>query len=157
MNIPLRFLPRQRGAAAVEFAILLPVLVLVLTFFIFFARFFWHYTVAQKAAYDGARYISTISEQEMRDGVLAPAAAAIAAEIVRAEIEELRPGRGARPRVVIQCGGEPCDGVRDAALPRTVSVTVRMDMFDDIFKVVDVGRYGLLISGRAELHYVGTQ
>lgn len=155
MNIPLRRWPRQRGAAAVEFAVLLPVLVLVLTLFIFFARVFWHYTAAQKAAYDAARYLSSVSEQEMRDDVLAPAAAAIANEIAQAEIAELSPGRGARPRVEIQCGGARCDGVWDAPLPRTVTVTVRMGMFDDLFNVVDVGRYGILIVGRAELHYVG--
>lgn len=93
----------------------------------------------------------------MRDDVLAPAAATIANEIVQAEIAELRPGRGARPSVVVQCGGAPCNGVWDAPLPRTVSVTVRMGMFDDIFNVVDVGRYGISITGKAELHYVGNQ
>ncbi len=86
--------------------------------------------------------------------VLAPAAAAIANEIVQAEIAELGPGRGARPRVEIQCGGARCDSVWDAPLPRTVTVTVRMGILDDLFNVVDVGRYGILIVGRAELRYV---
>ena len=157
MSTLFRFQRQQRGVAAVEFAILLPLLVLVLTSFMFFARFFWHYTVAQKAAYDAARYLSTIATEEMRNVVLARAAAGIASNIVQAEIAELRPGRNVRPWVEIQCGGVSCEGVGDAALPRTVSVTVRMDMFDDYFGVVDVGRYGIRIFGRSEQHYVGNQ
>jgi cbb3-type cytochrome oxidase subunit 3 len=157
MNTSIRFLPRQRGAAAVECAIVLPLLVLLLTFFVFYAQVLWHYTVAQKAAYDAARYLSTVTEQEMRDDLLAPAAANIANYIAQAEIAELRPGRGARPRVEIQCGGVRCEGVRGTPLPQTVSVAVRMEMFDDYFRVFNVGRYGLSIVGRAEIRYVGNQ
>lgn len=155
MNTSIRFLPRQRGAAAVECAIVLPLLVLLLSFFVFYAQVLWHYTVAQKAAYDAARYLSTVTAQEMRDDVLAPTAAKIANDIVQAEIAELKPGRGARPQVEIQCGGVSCAGVWNGHLPQTVSVTVRMAMFDDYFRVVNAGRYGLPIVGRAEIRYVG--
>jgi cbb3-type cytochrome oxidase subunit 3 len=157
MKTSIRFLPRQRGAAAVECAIVLPILVLLLTFFVFYAQVLWHYTVAQKAAYDSARYLSTITEQEMRDGVLARAAEKIANDIVQAEIAELKPGRGAKPEVVVQCGGIPCEGVWDAALPQTVSVSVRMGMYEEFFRAYNLSRYGLLIVGRSEIRYVGNR
>ena len=45
---------RGRGSVAVECAIVLPILLLLISGLLFFARVFWCYTVAQKAAHDGA-------------------------------------------------------------------------------------------------------
>jgi len=144
---------RQRGAAAVELALLLPIFVFLMSFPLFLGRYFWHYTAAQKAAQDAARYLSTISEQEMRDPALAPAAAALANDIVQMEIAELDTG-GLRPRVAVQCGGIPCMGVTTSPLPETVAVIVQMDMLDHIFGL-DFGRYGLRLNVRYEVRYVG--
>lgn len=153
MKLRHQSLGRQRGAAAVELAIILPIMILMLVFFTFFARYFWHYTVAQKAAYDSARYLSTISEQEMREPTLATAARDIAEDIVLEEIAELRPNDSALPEVNIVCGDIPCRGVRGFALPPTVSVNVNMDMHD--FLGLDLGRYGLGINVTARVRYVG--
>lgn len=147
-------LERQRGAAAVELALILPLIILLLVFTAFFARFFWHYTVAQKAAFDSARYLSTISEQEMREPALAIAARDVADDIVFAEIAELRPNGSIRPEVNILCGELPCRGVRGFELPQTVSVNVNMDMHDDWFGL-DLGRYGIGINVTARIRYVG--
>lgn len=144
----------QRGAAAVELALVLPFLILLLMFTTFYARYFWHYTVAQKAAFDSARYLSTISEQEMREPALAVAARDVANDIALTEIAELNPHGTVKPDVIIQCGGVPCGGVRALALPRTVTVIVTMDMYDDFFGL-DLGRYGLPINVVTEVRYVG--
>ena len=144
---------RQRGAAAVELALVLPVFVLLLSFLIFLGRYFWHYTAAQKATQDATLYLSTISAQEMRDPALAPAAAAIAQQIMQMELADLKTG-GLRPRVEIQCGGEACLGVTSSPLPETVTAIVRMDMFDHIFGL-DFGRYGLRLNVRHDARYVG--
>lgn len=144
---------KQDGSAAVELALILPLFVVLLFSVLFLGRYFWHYTAAQKAAQDGSRYLATISAQEMRDPALAPSAAAIAGDIVRMELAELDTG-GARPRVEVQCGGETCEGARSNPLPETVTVIVRMEMFDHIFGL-DVGRYGLPLNVRSEARYVG--
>ncbi|WP_020653024.1 TadE/TadG family type IV pilus assembly protein [Massilia niastensis] len=145
--------PRERGAAAIELALLLPILVTFLGFSLFWGRYFWHYTAAQKAAHDAARYLSTVSEQEMREPTLTPAAAALARGIALAEIEDLNPGRIA-PAVIVLCGGETCVGAQGMALPATVSVTIRMGVHD-IAGLVDFGRYGVPIEVTSEMRYVG--
>lgn len=144
---------RQRGAAAVELALLLPIFVFIMSFPLFLGRYFWHYTAVQKATQDAARYLSTISEQEMRDPVLAESAAALAASIVQMEISELDSG-GQRPRIAVLCGEDPCQGVTSSSLPETVTVGIRMDMVDHIFGL-DSGRYGLRLNVRYEVRYVG--
>lgn len=144
----------QRGSAAVEFALLLPIFLAVLTVPLLTARCLWHYTAAQKAAYDAARYLSGISVQEMREPALAIAAADIAQRIVQTEIESLQPGGMYGIEVVVSCGGDPCRGVRNNALPDTVTVAVSMNMYDQIFGI-DTGRYGVPIEARYEMRYVG--
>lgn len=144
---------RQHGSAAVELAVLLPVLVAFLIFPFFFARYYWHYTVAQKAAQDAARYLSTITAQEMRSGPLSQAAAAAASEIAMAELAELNPGH-ASPSVSIYCDTLVCSGVGAAPLPQTVKVHVAMDMFD-LSGVVDTGQWGKPIRVDAEMRYAG--
>jgi hypothetical protein len=145
---------RQRGAVAIELALTLPIMLIFLTFPIFYASVCWHYTVAQKAAKDAARYLSTISVQEMRSKKLAPAAAAIASEIVRTEIAELSPG-SVIDDPVIECGADPCKGTTSGPLPTTVRVAVKFDMYDRWFGVVDTGRYGWHIESNVTMRYVG--
>ncbi len=48
--------PRRRGAAAVELALVLPLLALLLLAAIDFARFYYHYDVVTNAARNGALY-----------------------------------------------------------------------------------------------------
>jgi Flp pilus assembly protein TadG len=51
-------LPRQQGVAAVEFAIVLPLLMLILTGMIEYSRLMWHYDALAKATRDAARYLA---------------------------------------------------------------------------------------------------
>jgi hypothetical protein len=144
----------QRGNAAIELALVLPVLIVFLIFPIFYASVFWHYTVAEKAAKDAARYLSTISVQEMKSKQLAPAAAAIASEIAKTEIAELAPGSTIDDPIV-QCGPDPCKGTTSGPLPTTVRVVVKFDIYDTWFGVVDTGRYGWHIESNITIPYVG--
>lgn len=156
-HIPKRLLgrrTRQRGSAAVELALILPVLVIFLTYPVFYASVFWHYTVAQKAAKDAARYLSTVSAQEMRSKKLAPAAAAIALEIATTEIAELAPG-SVIDTPEVYCDGGLCKGVTGGALPKTVHVKITFDMYDTWFGVAYTGRYGLQIQSYVTMRYVG--
>lgn len=145
---------RQKGVAAVELALLTPILLALLTMALFLAIYCWHYTAAQKAAQSAARYLSTISVQEMRADNLASAAEAIALQIATTQVAELNLAASA-PAVEVYCGRGRCIGVGSRALPQSVSVLIRMNMFDEILGGIDAGRYGLPITAEVVLPYVG--
>lgn len=154
-SLPNMLFQRQRGSAAVELAIVLPILFFMMTVPIFFARYFWHYTVAHKAAHDAARYLSTVSVREMRNSALSATAGQIARGIAAEEITDLSPGEDA-PIIDVFCGpNTSCNGYSAAAMPETISVTVRMNMFDNVFGAVSTGFYGWPIVAKAEVRYVG--
>ena len=147
----------QRGVAAVEFAFILPVLVLVIAVTLFFGRIFWHYTVAQKAAHDAVIMLANATNLEIAtsrsDGAdvgIATLAKAVAVE----EIAELRPGMVA-PRVEVYCDGAACIG---GSLPIQVRVLVRMQMSDMFFGGFTdnlEGNAGLWIRADVRMPYVG--
>jgi Flp pilus assembly protein TadG len=144
---------RQQGAVAVELAIVLLVMASIFSVPLFYSIYFWHYTVAQKAAQNSARYLSTISAREMRSPVLAAAAANVASGIAQKMVVELRPGPAA-PLVSVYCGADTCTGVGGRPLPTTVRVKVQMDLFDQFLGLVDTGQYGWPITVEAQMNYV---
>lgn len=145
---------RQRGVAAVEFAIILPLLIALLTFPIFFARVFMHYSVAQKAAHDAAIYLSNIPMAEMNDYERSLDAADVAAAIAIEELAELRPGKGRKVLIQVDCDGGPCGN----SAPDEVTIHVRMRMYDELFnhwtwEAIGVG--GIPLSVQTTAKYVG--
>jgi hypothetical protein len=144
---------RQRGSAAIEAALILPIFVVFLTVPIYYARCFWHYTVAQKAAQDATRYLSQVSAAEMRSRTLAQAASNIALEIAQREIAELAPG-SVIDTPIVHCDTVPC-GYAIGKLPTTVGVYINFSMHDNIFGVIPDGRFGLVITADASMRYVG--
>src|SRR4051812_38658701 len=124
-----RILRRQRGGVAVEMAVLLPILVMLLAFPLLLGRIFWHYSVAQKAAHDAARYLSSVPYAEMNNPSRSQSAASLARDIVLAETAELTPGGAFPVSIGITCDDGPCD----YGVPTTVTVLVRVRMFDPFF------------------------
>jgi len=140
---------RQLGVAAVEFAVLLPLLIVLITAPLFFGRVLWHYTVAQKAAHDGARYLATVSEAELRTAALAPAAVAVARDIVAAELADLNPGP-TPPNISVLCDTSLCGGV---VLPTNVRVGVQIEMSGPFAYAGD----GWPIMVEVQMRYMGTK
>jgi Flp pilus assembly protein TadG len=126
-NYP-KFVPWQRGVAAVEMALLLPIFLVLLMLPLYFGRVFWHYSVVQSAAQDAARYLSSVPQIEMKDPNKIAAVVSVANTIITAEIAELNPGNYA-PVVTVQCGSATCSGF---ALPSTVTVNIQL-LMEDIF------------------------
>lgn len=159
MTTPLRAPPgkprrRQAGAAAVELALLMPMLLVFLTMPLFYARVMWHYTVAQKAAQDAARYLASVPHSEMATPAQAAAAGALAIEIARREMAELSPGSFIQGPFAY-CGTESCGGLSVGTVPDTVRVNIKFNMFDTILGVEDVGWDGLEINADVRMRYVG--
>lgn len=113
----------QRGIAAVELALILPVMVLLLAFPLFLGRVFWHYTVIQHAAQDAARYLSKAPASEMSNPTRAIAVAGVADAIIAEELAELIPGS------VPYSARVSCDAVNCAGITTPVSVQVGIQVF----------------------------
>ena len=145
---------RQRGIAAVEFAVILPLLVILLTFPIFFGRLFMHYSVIQKAAHDAAMYYARIPKVEMSSQTRSLAAVAVAQSNIDAELAELNPGGGRAPVVQFRCDDGPCG---DSA-PNQITVHIRLTMFDDYFNDFTweaVGANGIQLNAQVTMSYLG--
>lgn len=144
---------RQAGVAAVEFALLVPIVIGFLTLGFFTASIFWHYTMAQKAAQDAARYLSTVSAAEMMNPASAKAAGDLAQEIIRREIAELSP-ESQIGSLETFCDTSNCGGKLPGTLPTIVRVNFSISMFDPS-GLIDVGWYGLPITANYTMRYVG--
>jgi hypothetical protein len=148
----------ERGIALIEFALIAPILLALLAFTVFFGRVFWHYTVAQKAAYDAAIVMSMASKREIelkKSGHTEPDIVGLARVVAVEELDGLNPGSGDAPTIAVQCDSLPCIGIK---APKEVSVTVRMVMVDPFFlsatQVLDTPD-GLLMTAQVRLPYVG--
>lgn len=126
----------ERGSVAVEFAIVLVTILLpLLAGALFFGRFFWHYSVAEKAAQNAARFLASASPTELKipsstgEAMIVGAAKALA----QAEIAELNPSPTYPPLVYVFCDGGPCLPFTTAPLPTKVSVYVTMSLDDPFF------------------------
>lgn len=64
---PLHGSRQQRGVVAVEFALVIGVLVLIVSGIVEFGRVFWHYDALTKATRDGARLISLVNRGQLGD------------------------------------------------------------------------------------------
>jgi hypothetical protein len=144
---------RERGSVAVELGLLLPVLLIFLALPIFYSRCLWHYTVAQKAAQDAARYLASVPKSEMTSSTLAQAAGDRAIEIANREIAELAPGSDiVGPKAY--CNSRDCGFLLPVGtLPTTVTVELGFSMADPWFNI-DIWDE-ISITATVTMNYVG--
>ncbi len=137
----LRRRQRQAGVAAVEMAFFMPMLIVLFAAPLFFGRVFLHYSMAQKAAHDAARFLATVPQRDItwqKDDSTEIGSAALARAIARAEVGEARTG-GAIPGIDVFCDGDTCLG---EVVPTRVQVTVRMGIKDVLFSGLTSGYTG---------------
>lgn len=141
----------QRGVAAVELALVLPVLIALLTLPVFFGIYFMHHTVVQKAAQSAARYMSTVRKTEIRSPMLAAAATDAAKGVARETLADYNLAQGAS--IDIDCDTWECLGGN--ALPTHVRVMVTYRIRDDIFGLINTGDYGWAVKAQVTMKYAG--
>lgn len=144
------------GSVAVEMAILLPFLVLLLAASLFFSRIYMFYSAGQKAAHDAARFLSTANQADMRTpggGFNEARVAALArwiAEEELLEIVDLTDGI----LITILCDNGTCG----ASVPNVVHVSVQITLHDDILGSLTstyLGSTNMIMVGAVTLRYVG--
>jgi Flp pilus assembly protein TadG len=144
------------GSAAVEMAILLPFLVLLLASALFFARIFMFYSIGQKAAHDAARFLSTVSQAEMRtpgSGFNEARVAALARWIAQEELLEIVDLTDG-VLITILCDDMTC-GI---GVPNAVRVSVQMALHDNLLGSLTstyLGNTDIVMVGNVTLRYVG--
>lgn len=156
----------QRGSIMVEFAIIVPILIVCLTVPLFLARIFWYYSVAQKATHDAARFLSTATQAEMRTlgaGGGEANVAALARWIAYTETEVLQ-GVTTPLWIHVECGvptGSTGFLTYDNCgfgVPQTVRVHITMGINDDIFPTSTYGFFGedgLRLTADVTMPYAG--
>jgi Flp pilus assembly protein TadG len=116
----------ERGAAAVEFALVLPILLLVVGGAIEFGRAFWFYDSLSKVTRDAARYLTmvncnsgeSVSNCALRLGnVVANAKGMVTAAATDAHLTDFGAGN-----VEVRCDGSVCTS--NAAVLASTNVTV---------------------------------
>ena len=115
----------QGGSVAIEAAVCIALILVPLIFFMFsFGKFFWHYTVVQKALHDATLYMAKAPLSEVRSG----AAGDMANFIIERETADLDSGTKLMP--VMQCGfrtntNTAYMGFRDCNTPNLVPFAVQ--------------------------------
>lgn len=120
---------RERGIAAVELALIMPCLVVLLAFPLFLGHVLWHYTAMQNAAQDAARYLSKAPLSDMTNPARAIAVASVADAIIARDLASVAPG--ALPYLIdVTCDGASCGGY---SRPSRVGATIQILMTNGFF------------------------
>jgi Flp pilus assembly protein TadG len=109
-----------RGAAAVELAIVIIVMLVMTAGIVEFGRAFWYYTALDKATRDAARYLSAVPEADMVDASKAAAAVTKAKGLVVAAVNDA----GVRPAVGAGDVDVACDPDCAGSKPNNITVSI---------------------------------
>lgn len=148
----------ERGSIAIEAAFSLLMLFTFVVLPFLFARIFWYYGVAQKAAHDGARFLANVAQVEIvtaaGNGGAALPVAAVARAIVDAEIADIRPVLDDYS-ITVLCDFASC-GI---GVPQFVNVIVQFRLRNDMFREI-LGNFfsedPLILEARVTMRYVGS-
>lgn len=120
----------QHGIVAIEFAVVLLLLLMLLPATLFFGRVFWQYNTLQKACHDAARYMASVPLVDMRNATAYAAAVATTQQMV---VDALDAARVSSDRGVADVNCRPLGCGQAIAAPTTIELTMAIVVHDDIF------------------------
>jgi Flp pilus assembly protein TadG len=128
------------GVAAIEMVVILTFLVTVLIVPLYLGRYFYHYTLAQKAVQNAAIYLARVPVADIANPLRAAPVTAVANQMVAEMLAEVA-ASDIPPTIIVQCGQFFCTGLEK---PATVTIGVLMPV-DDIF-------FPTYLSGNVRVH-----
>jgi Flp pilus assembly protein TadG len=116
------FKTAQYGAAAVEMAIVLSMMLIITAGMVEFGRTFWYYNALSKATRGAARAMSAVSAADMADAAKRAAAVASAKSLA----VSIANGAGVNPAIAtanvqITCDGAACGAISPANVAASIS------------------------------------
>lgn len=154
---------RQRGSVAVEASLIITlILIPLLAFILLFGRYFWYYTVAQKAVHDATLYLASAPLADIRSN----AASGLARRIIESETADLDTSTASTLAFTTECWFRiPANSANVAPFPcatnavlAVVRVSVSMTVTDPFlspFTQPTVGSDGFSIIAAAGMRYAG--
>lgn len=154
---------RQKGAVAIEAALVITfILIPLLAFVLFFGRYFWYYTIAQKAVHDATLYLASAPLVDLRSS----GATSFAEGIIGRELADMDEATLSTKGVIAACFYRipanspylslfPCS---TNAMPVEVRASISMTVSDPFlwpFTGPMMGNEGLSILAGATMRYVG--
>jgi Flp pilus assembly protein TadG len=150
----------QRGAVSVEAAAVIAFILLpLLAFVVFFGRYFWYYTVAQKAVHDATLYMASAPLADIKSR----GAINLAYEIIARETSDFNSTTTVEPTV--SCGYKPSPtstfivygNCSSSTTPAAVQGLVMMTISDPFFTYVTLPVIGpgVGILSESRMRYVG--
>lgn len=125
--------PGQRGAAAVELALLLSATIVLMPAVALFARVFFQYSVAKEASRDAALYMATLSPTAVRDPIERARAIGVAQQMVAsAAVAGGMSGTTLVGPATVSCDDHTCMGL----VPDTFEVEVTFVIDDAAFNAL---------------------
>lgn len=151
----------QKGSVAIEAALTISFILVPLLFFVLlFGRYFWYYTVAQKAAHDASLYLATAPVADITSNNAREIARTIMADSL-ADIDATTRSTESFDMFCLFPTPYPgiispnfCSAGRPAAVKASILMTVNDPFLSPITESV-VGHEGLPISAGVTLPYVG--
>lgn len=121
---------RQRGAAAVELALILSATIVLMPAVALFARVFFQYSVMKEATRDAAAYMASVPRASLRDETERTRTIAIAQRMVSdAALAAGMTGATQVAPAYVECDNGSCFG----EVPEILGVTVTFRIDDQIF------------------------
>lgn len=146
----------QSGSIAIETAFAMLFLLVFIAIPLFLGRVLWYYSVAEKAAHDGARFLSNVAQHEIvgaaGSGGQVPIAK-LAEAIANAEVEEIKPALDWHA-IGVLCDLDVCG----STIPQTVRVSVQLRIRDNFFGPITrevFAEDALTLNARVTMRYVG--
>lgn len=154
----------ERGAAAVEFALVLPILLLVVAGAIEYGRAFWFYDTLSKATRDSARYLTMVScnsgesEPNCHDrlaNVINNAKGMVTTAATEAHLSDFDASN-----VEVRCDGSACSSAEDVLESTHVTVAIvgygiRLGEWLPLGYLGEAAGYNLGIQPHTTMRYMG--